>query len=401
MTTFEQLWGKRFLAYTTELQRYLRFVFTGHLLFVLVFAIGAFGYTYSEWLKNLPTDFPAALVIGILWAGITTFAAPTTLLKEADVVYFLPIESLLPRYFRAARSWTLLAKIPVVIIGFIVSIPLLHTVVENTTLFYLGCFFLLLISLSQSVQIEFSLHYVYKGKNLLVYRALRFIGLSVQFWFALVGSYWCLLFVALGFAVQGYLKKQADQSPTPLLHLIEVEQGRMMRFYRFANYFTDVPHIKGKIRSRNYLQKILPQSPFSKNHVYSFLLLRIFMRSDDLFRLYIRLTLVALVLFVTVNSLLLLIVSTALLVFATTVQLHYYLKQPGIFRMDELFPVDHATRPVAVRKLVMQLQGLQLLLFAIGLLIARQEFVNVVAVLVCAISVSLLSIQVNKKQPVS
>ena len=34
-----------------EVQKYMRFVFTGHLAIVLVFVVGAVGYQYSEWLK--------------------------------------------------------------------------------------------------------------------------------------------------------------------------------------------------------------------------------------------------------------------------------------------------------------------------------------------------------------
>ena len=43
----------------------------------------------------------------------------------------------------------------------------------------------------------------------------------------------------------------------PFDHFIEVEQSRMMRFYRFANYFTDVPHITGNDEAQKIVKFFL------------------------------------------------------------------------------------------------------------------------------------------------
>ena len=64
MNNLREIWGSRFVHYITELQKYLKYVFTGHLAIVFVFTIGAGGYAYSEWLKEVPADFPAALLDG-------------------------------------------------------------------------------------------------------------------------------------------------------------------------------------------------------------------------------------------------------------------------------------------------------------------------------------------------
>ena len=47
--------------------------------------------------------------------------------------------------------------------------------------------------------------------------------------------------------------KQKIKKPFPYDHFIALEQNRMMRFYRFANYFTDVPHLKGSVSRRGWL----------------------------------------------------------------------------------------------------------------------------------------------------
>ncbi|MBO1911928.1 ABC transporter permease, partial [Microvirga sp. 3-52] len=43
MKNLRELWGTRFIHYMTEFQKYMKYVVTGHLALVLVFAIGAGG----------------------------------------------------------------------------------------------------------------------------------------------------------------------------------------------------------------------------------------------------------------------------------------------------------------------------------------------------------------------
>ena len=51
------------------------------------------------------------------------------------------------------------------------------------------------------------------------------------------------------------------EQPIPYEHFVKLEQNRMMGFYRFANYFTDVPHIEGAINRRAWLDVIYKLVP--------------------------------------------------------------------------------------------------------------------------------------------
>ena len=66
MNSLREIWGNRFVHYMTELQKYMKYVFTGHLAIVLLFTIGAGGYAYSEWLKEVPPGFPSACIAAVL-----------------------------------------------------------------------------------------------------------------------------------------------------------------------------------------------------------------------------------------------------------------------------------------------------------------------------------------------
>ena len=66
MNNLREVWSKRFVYYINELQKYLKYIVSGHIAIVFVFVIGAAGYTYSEWLKTAPQDFPAYLVVAFI-----------------------------------------------------------------------------------------------------------------------------------------------------------------------------------------------------------------------------------------------------------------------------------------------------------------------------------------------
>ena len=85
------VWAKRFAAYMTETQKYMRFIFTGHIGLVFVFVIGALGYQYSEWLSVVEKDFPVDWVVAVVVGAVVALRAPATLLKAPDQVYLLPL----------------------------------------------------------------------------------------------------------------------------------------------------------------------------------------------------------------------------------------------------------------------------------------------------------------------
>ncbi|MFP3473061.1 ABC transporter permease, partial [Micrococcus sp. SIMBA_144] len=75
----ESIWKKRVVEYNQELQKYLKYMFNDHLLFVLIFALGGAAFTYNQSVKPLDPTFPAplimALVLGLLlaWSPVYTF----------------------------------------------------------------------------------------------------------------------------------------------------------------------------------------------------------------------------------------------------------------------------------------------------------------------------------------
>ncbi|KGR79973.1 ABC transporter permease [Ureibacillus manganicus] len=370
MNNLSQVWSKRFNHYLTEVQKYMRFVFTGHLAIVLVFVIGAVGYQYSEWLTVVESSFPAEWLVAGIVGFVLSFSRPTTLLKEPDQVYLLPLETKMAFYFKKVLQWTFFSQAGLVAVIYIIGIPLLNEVTElSSTKIWLGLFLVITLKLL-NVHVEFNFRYALRGKWVLFDRLIRIIFSILAIQTLLTDNYLlAVIFVLLLFFYNFIWKKSENEQPIPYEHFVKLEQNRMMAFYRFANYFTDVPHLRGGIHRRAWLNFIYTLVPYTKNNTQGYLVFRTFIRTDDHFYLWVRLTAISAIIAAFVNIPAVILIVAAALSFATTIQLKYALLSSKEFRMDLLFPVDSNLRTKAVQKLIRTmvfLQAIVILICSIG-----------------------------------
>lgn len=370
MNSMRDVWSKRFMHYMGELQKYMRFVFTGHIAIVIVFVVGALGYRYSEWLKVAPTDFPAEWLVAIAVGIVLAFSSPTTLLKQPDSVYLLPLESSMKDYFKKALNWTYMSQVLVPAALYIIAIPMLNTVTElESSQIWFGLLVVIVLKYF-NVQIEFNYRYGNRGKMLWVDRLARMLLSVLTVHTVLVdGIAISAIYVVLFIAYNLMLVKRVIGMPVPYEHFIELEQSRMMRFYRFANYFTDVPHLRGAVRRRGWLNFVYNLVKYGKDSTQHYLVWRTFIRTDDHFYLWVRLTFVSVVVALFAGIPAVVWIVAAAMSFATVLQLKHALMSNVEFRMDMLYPISVNQRTLAVNELlrvVNVLQGLIVMVCTIG-----------------------------------
>lgn len=370
MNSLNEVWSTRFNHYINEVQKYMRFVFTGHLAIVLVFIVGAVGYQYSEWLKVAPDTFPAEWIVSIIVGVILALSRPVTLFREPDQVYLLSLESKMTLYFKKALNYTFWSQVGLAVVIYIVAIPLLKAVTElSTNQIWLGVLFIAVLKFL-NVQIEFNYRYGNRGENIVIDRITRALLSIITIQTALIMNYtMAIIFVVLLIVYNMALKKKVMRQPVPYEHFVKLEQNRMMGFYRFANYFTDVPHLKGSIKQRSWLNFVYNIVPYGKKSTQNYLVYRTFIRTDDHFYLWVRLTLISGIIAFVVNIPVVTWIVAGALAFATTLQLKYALLSSKDFRMDRLYPVKESQRKEAVQKvlrLFMVVQAIIVLLCSVG-----------------------------------
>ncbi|MGE7796830.1 ABC transporter permease [Lysinibacillus fusiformis] len=385
MKNLRDVWSSRFMHYIGEVQKYMQFIFTGHIAIVLVFLIGAGGYQYSEWLKVVQSDFPAETLIAVFIGVLLAFSRPTTLLREPDQVYLLPLESKMSLYFSKALAWTFWSQVWIVAIVYIVSIPLLKAVTDLTTGDIWSIFLLVIVLKYISVRGEFSYRYSERGQMVWVDRLIRaiifaaavFMGLQAQLLLSIVATVISVIYIIV-------FRKKSTGEPVPYEHFVKLEQNRMMSFYRFANYFTDVPHLHGSIRRRGWMDWLYKFVPYGKNNAQKYLVFRTFVRTDDHFYLWLRLTAISAVIAAFVDIPIVTWIVAAALSFATTIQLKQALLSSGEFRMDMLFPLPDNARQLAVKQIVRLAIITQAII--VGLCAMTQPMFYIVVVIVIVIS---------------
>lgn len=371
MNSMHDIWSQRFFHYVNELQKYMRYVFTGHLAIVFMFAIGAGGYAYSEWLKEVPVSFPSLSIVAIIIALLLMKSAPTTLLKPADIVYFLPLEHQLPNYMKRSLTWSTFSQLPLPLISMVVALPLLRATDVGTGLEYLLTMLWIIAVKGAYVRTEFNVR-IAAPEFIWPDRIIRLLAAFIVIYLGLLWS--PIVFVAgIAFAIlyAKFWEKKSDQYPFPYEQFIELEQNRMMRFYRFANYFTEVPHLVGSVSKRNWLKFAMKRSTFKRRDVQSYLVVRTFIRTDDTFWLWLRLTALSALGAFLIPLPIVSFIFVGALAFATAVQLILALEGGVEFTMDQLYPEEQEkSQSTAVRSLVRKLIWLQasiLLLVALPL----------------------------------
>lgn len=341
MKHVHELWARRLQDYNRELQKYLRYILNGHLMFVLIFAIGGGGYAYSNWVNTLNEDFNAAVLMAIIIGIIVTMSPIYTYLKEPDKVYLTPLEGQMKRYFLSAVVSSFFFQSYLVLVALAVSMPM-YVKVQGVD--FLAFFWLLAVVLALKVWNLILRWTVLKFQEPSTHRIdmlIRFVLNCVFLWtvFAQI-TIWVPAIMAV--VLVGYLvafRKLSNEKTIKWELLIDLEHARLHRFYRFANLFTDVPHLKGQAKRRRWLDPFLSRSPFGPKHTYRYLFVRTFLRSDEYFGLWIRLSVIASVIIIGSGIMWVKIAVAILFLYLTGFQLIPMLKKHELKIWPDLYPL--------------------------------------------------------------
>lgn len=387
------IWSKRFAHYINELQKYMQYIFTGHIAVVIVFVLGALGYQYSEWLKNADPTFPAVGITAVIVGLVAAFSRPTTLIREPDQVYLLPLESSMKLYFQKALNWTFFSQILVPVVLYIVAIPLLRAItILSVKEIWIGLLFIVLIKYI-NVHAEFSYRYANRGRATYIDRMARIVlNILILESYLNGGVVDGLIFTALLIIYYVTLRKKVYVEPVPYEHFVKIEQNRMLGFYRFANYFTDVPHLRGSVKRRAWLDVVYKWIPFKKENTQSYLIARTFIRTDDLFYLWLRLTAIAAIFAAFIAIQVVTWIVSAALVFAMVIQLKQALNTKGEFRMDMLFPGKAEAREKAVEQFLYKLVVVQAVIVTLCNVMMPHFYVT----LIITLAVGFITIKLSK-----
>lgn len=389
MNNVNELWSKRFKEYNNETKRYLKYMLNDHLKFVLIFAIGGGAYYYQQWLATLSSSFRGEWIIALLLGLIVTRSPIATFFKQPDLVFLLPMEEKLQPYFRKSAATSFVLQLYSIIIGVAVLSPLYMKMTGNSFSAILLLCVLLLVIKALNMSMQWSSNYFQEPSSRWVDLIVRFL-LNMAFVYLFVLNAYPLFIVAVGVllvALTAYYRALTKKKPLPWEQLIELEERRVRFFYRMANMFTDVPHVKERVKRRQYLDMFLSNIPFVASASYRYLYTRSFLRAGDYLGLFLRLSVIGIALGWFIPFLYGKIIVTILFVYLTGFQLMTMWKQYDLKLWTRLYPVSSDVRLRSFLQLLKGILLLQTIVLSLVLL-----FTNVIAAIITLVIGVLFSI---------
>ncbi len=359
------LWKERFSLFIGELQKYLRYIFNGHLMFVLIIGLGGLGYYYSEWVKSLDGTFPAALLLSVILALPLTMSPIYTLLKAPDMFFLLPVEEKLKTYFRKALNFSWIFQCYILLMFLAAGMPLFAAVEGGTLSDFLFILLLLAVSKYINLRIKWAVLRYQEKRTHLFDAFIRYClnGVMLFLAFSTAGYVYPVLVLAVSVALLLYYERAVSGQLLKWEMLIDAEGKRMMKFYRFANLFTDVPKLKERTARRKYLDPLLTLVRYHSSNTYMYLYARTFLRNGDFLGLYIRLLLIGSFVLISLDSIVPQAIGAGFFAYITGIQLISIKNQHENIIWLDLYPLNKDGIDRDVQKLLYGLLVLQIILF--------------------------------------
>lgn len=289
----KKLWKERAGQRLKDLGKYLRYIFNGHLVVVLLFLIGSAAFFYQKWIETLSSSFPAEIIMAVIIGLFLTYSPVYNFLLEADQVFLIPLENRLKGYFLRSGIASLFFQGYILLVVLAVLMPIYAHAGHGFHAFLPFLIVLLAVkgwNLATNWRILYLLQPSVYSTDLVV----RYF-INVLFCFLLFKQANVFILLLLVLIMIFYYRSFTVRTKTIGLKwniLIAHEEKRMASFYRLANMFTEVPKLKDTVKRRKWLDLLLKRISYSQDKTYLYLFSRTFLRSSDYLGLFLRLTII-------------------------------------------------------------------------------------------------------------
>lgn len=362
-----KLWSERLRTTMKEMSRYLRYIFNGHLMIVMIFLIGSLSFYYQQWIKTLDDQFPAALIMAVVLGLLLTYSPVYTFLLDADRVFLLPIENKLSTYFWKSGIVSFVLQAYIILMALAALMPMYVQVYGTTykVFFYFLSSLLLLkiwnLATRWRIQyyVELNVHYVdtlirYCLNTVFIY--LLFVSANKLF----------LVFLSIVMIAFFYFfYKNSLKKGLKWEELIKLEHNRQTAFYRIANLFTDVPKLKDAVKRRKWLDWVASKITYKQANSELYLLTRTFLRAGDYLGLAFRLTIIGAVLIYYWEFIYGQYVFLVLFLYLTGFQLQPLKNHHRNILWNDLYPTGNDQREQAFRRILSTVLTIQSFAFSL------------------------------------
>lgn len=379
------LFRERLSAHIKELSRYLRYILNGHTAIAMVFLISVLAVYYQQWLAQLSPNFPAPIIIAVMFGLLMTITPINTLLKSPDLVFLTVSEHKMYAYFRQALIYSYVVQLYVVFLVVAALGPLyFHAFPDRSGKMYLLTLLVLLILKACNMMTAWTMLKVRDKVARTGDQIGRFVIGTVIIYFLIHNNFLLAsiftIFLFVTFLVN-YMSTRKNIGVN-WEFLVERDQNKKQFFYRMASMFVDVPHLTSRVRRRRLLTSYVNKSiPFAKDKTYDYLYRLTFLRSGDYLQMYIRLIVIGSLLIYFVPNDLLKLAFALLFIYMSNFQMVTLYHHHRIIVWLDLYPVHEAVRARAFLSWLILLTAIQTVLFACVFLIQLDYLFTVITLI--------------------
>lgn len=365
------LFKSRLSAYIKETSRYLKYIFNGHIAIALFFLIAAVSVYYQQWLNDLPKDFPTAWIIGILFGFLATHTPIRTLLQEPDLVFLIPAEHKMKAYFKKSLLFSYIHQIMQTLFIVAAVSPLyFHTYVDRSGSVFLLTILVLFIFKAWNTWMNWSGIQIRNIRFRFLDQIIRY-GLNIAVFYTVIsGSLLWSCILTITFIVYFIYRHMMAQKQVNIAWdiLVENDQHHMEFFYRIANMFTDVPHLRKRFKKRTWFVGLVSRLPFLKKHTYDYLYRITFIRSGDYLGMYIRLIILGMLSLYFVPNELMKLIFGLLFIYMSMFQMITLYQHYRTNIWLDIYPLTKEMKQKAIITLLYQLTIIQTIIFTLTLI---------------------------------
>ncbi|WP_042224555.1 ABC transporter permease [Oceanobacillus manasiensis] len=395
MFNSHDFYKKRFSAHLKETSRYLKYIFNGHIAVAMLFFISALAYYYQQWLTGLPDDFPTAEIMGVVLGLLVSYSPVRTLLKEPDLVFLIAAETKMHAYFRNSLIYSFVIQLYLVLLVAAAFGPLYFASFPGRSgqMYLLSIAIVLVFKLGNLVANWWMLKVREPGTRRLDL-VVRTILNIVVFYFIISGNMLMAGITSIMFALLFLYDMSVSRKQAGIIWdlLVEKDQNRMQTFYRIANMFADVPHLKNRVRKRQWLVKLLTSFTVDKKNTFDYLYRITFIRSGDYLGMYVRLIIIGGLFIYYIPNLWMKVIFAILFLYLSCFQMMTIYQHHRTNIWLDIYPVDVKPKRQAVLKLLYQLSIGQAVIFSLVFLLI-QAYTGFITTLLGGILFNILFIQ--------
>lgn len=349
------IWDERLKGFYIEIVKYFSLIAMGVFYSFIIFG-SIFLYYYMKFLQWLPPYLPTEMIATFVITFTFLKTSIRTFVKKADVIFLMPAETALSSYFKKSMFYSAFIDA----IKLIIMLLMISPLIKQGEIFDAVSIITFLGLILLNIRLTWIEQWLPTKLQKLIHKVIRFAVFYTIIYFIFTGMWAISVTLLIVNSLLWFYVFTTQARGVNWNFLIHQEEKSLLNVYKFINFFIDVPHLKHSFKRRKLLAWLIKKALTHKQSAtYTYLLSHLFIRYNEFYYLYARLTLIGIGIsyfFPTYGS----IVAFPLL-FLSGYQLLPL--QYSINDSSHIYPVSTKAFKQSFQKLLMSLLIVQLLFF--------------------------------------